>query len=78
MVAITYEMIHDMRVIPTDGGARGSGVRGYFGDSRGRWEGDTLVVEVTNFSDKTNYRGSRETLHLVERFTRSATVCATR
>ena len=71
VVAITYEMIHDTRIIYTDGRSHvGSGIRGYFGDSKGRWEGDTLVVDVTNFSDKTNYRGSRETLHLVERFKR--------
>ena len=72
VVALTYEMIHDTRIIRTDG-ARARRVpasRGYFGDSRGRWEGDTLVVEVTNVSDKNNYRGSRETLRLVERFTR--------
>jgi hypothetical protein len=74
VVAITYEMIHDTRIIPTDGRAPlPAGVRGYFGDSRGRWEGDTLVVDVTNFSEKNNYRGSRETLHLVERFTRTKT-----
>ena len=71
VVAITYEMIHDTRIIHTDGKPHvGALVRGYFGDSKGRWEGDTLVVDVTNFSDKTNYRGSRETLHLVERFKR--------
>ena len=71
VVAITYEMIHDTRIIYTDGKSHvGSGIRGYFGDSKGRWEGDTLVVDVTNFSDKTNYRGSRETLRLVERIKR--------
>ncbi|HEX5110110.1 MAG TPA: hypothetical protein VFV95_16780 [Vicinamibacterales bacterium] len=71
VVAITYEMIHDTRVIHTDGRAHaGSGVRSYFGDSLGHWEGDTLVVDVTNFSEKSNYRGSRETLHLIERFSR--------
>jgi hypothetical protein len=71
VVAITYEMIHDTRIIRTDGAAHvGPNVRGYFGDSKGRWEGDTLVVDVTNFSDKANYRGSRETLRLVERFRR--------
>ena len=70
-VAITYEMIHDTRIIPLDGRSHLSGtVRSYFGDSRGHWDGDTLVVDVTNFSDKTNYRGSRDTLHLIERFTR--------
>jgi hypothetical protein len=45
-------------------------VRQWWGDSRGRWEGDTLVVDVTNFTAKTDYQGSRENLHLVERFTR--------
>jgi hypothetical protein len=45
-------------------------IRQRFGDSRGRWDGKTLVVDVTNFSPKTDYRGSRENLHLVERFTR--------
>jgi hypothetical protein len=44
----------------------------WWGDSRGRWEGDTLVVDVTNFSPYTDYRGSRETLHLIERWTRIA------
>jgi hypothetical protein len=71
VVAITYEMIHDTRVIPITSGAHvGAGVRGYNGDSRGHWEGNTLVVDTTNFSDKTNFRGSRETLHIIERFTR--------
>jgi hypothetical protein len=45
-------------------------VRQWYGDSRGRWEGDTLVIDVTNFSPKTDYQGARENLHLVERFTR--------
>jgi hypothetical protein len=47
-------------------------IRQWFGDSRGRWEGDTLVVDVTNFSPKTDYRGSRDNLHLVERWTRTS------
>jgi hypothetical protein len=46
-------------------------IRQWYGDSRGHWEGDTLVVDVTNFSPKTDYRGSRENLHLVERWTRT-------
>ena len=74
VVALTYEMIHDTRIIYTDGKPHvGPGIRGYFGDSKGHWEGDTLVVDVANISDKNNYRGSRDTLHLVERFTRVGT-----
>jgi hypothetical protein len=70
-VAITYEMIHDTRVIPTDRRPHvGSAVQQYFGDSSGRWDGDTLVVDVTNFTRKTNYRGSSDALHLTERFKR--------
>jgi hypothetical protein len=70
-VAILQEMIHDVRVIPTDGRPHlPQSIRGWLGDSRGRWEGDTLVVDTTNFTDKTNFRGSRENLHVVERFTR--------
>jgi hypothetical protein len=70
-VAILQEMIHDARIIPLDGRPHlPQTVRGWLGDSRGRWEGDTLVVDTTNFTDKTNFRGSRENLHVVERFTR--------
>ena len=59
-VAIRYEMIHDARVIPLDGRPQlSSAIRQYFGDSRGHWEGDTLVVEVTNFpTNIVNYRGA--------------------
>jgi len=72
-VAITHEMVHDTRIIPLDGRARLSPkVHQWIGDSRGHWEGNTLVVDTANFSDKTNYRGSGATLHLVERFTRTA------
>jgi hypothetical protein len=46
-------------------------VRQWYGDSRGHWEGDTLVVDVTNFSPKTDYQGARENLHLIERWTRT-------
>jgi hypothetical protein len=70
-VAITYEMIHETRIIPLDGRDPISpAIRQYHGDSRGRWEGDTLVVSVKNFSDAVNYRGAGQNLHLVERFTR--------
>jgi hypothetical protein len=59
------------RVIPiTDRPHLPSRVRQWWGDSRGRWEGETLVVDVTNFSPKTDFQGSRENLHLVERWTR--------
>ncbi len=71
-VAITYEMIHDTRVIPIgDRPPLSSAIRMWLGDARGRWDGDTLVVETTNFTDKTSYRGSRKTLRLVERFIRA-------
>jgi len=70
-VAITYEMIHETRIIPVDGPDHiASNIRQYHGDSRGRWEGDTLVVDVRNFNDMVNYRGAGQNLHLVERFTR--------
>jgi hypothetical protein len=49
-----------------------SSVRQWYGDSRGRWEGDTLVIDVTNFSPKTDFQGSRENLHLIERWTRTS------
>ena len=71
-VAIRYEMIHDARVIPINGGAHlPPAMTQYFGDSRGRWEGDTLVVDVTNFpSNIVNYRGAGAGLRLTERFRR--------
>ena len=70
-VAIMQEMIHDVRIVPTDGSPHlPSNVRQWMGDSRGHWEGDTLVVDTTNFTDKTAFRGSSENLHVVERFRR--------
>jgi hypothetical protein len=70
-VVIYSEMMHDARIIPLDGRPHLSGsVRQWFGDSRGHWEGNTLVVETTNFTDKTNFRGAGENMRLVERFTR--------
>ncbi|HUK32953.1 MAG TPA: hypothetical protein VLV86_03520 [Vicinamibacterales bacterium] len=76
-VSIRYEMIHDARVIPLDDLARrphfSPKIRSYFGDSRGRWDGDTLVVDVTNFSAKAGYRGATTNLHVIERFTRTGT-----
>jgi hypothetical protein len=71
-VALTHEMIHETRVIPLDRQPFASGrIRGYLGDARGWWDGDTLVVETRNFSEKANYRGAGATLHLVERFRRA-------
>jgi len=71
-VALTYEMIHETRVIPLDGRPLASSrIGGYLGDARARWEDDTLVVETRHFSDKTNYRGAGAGLHLVERFRRT-------
>jgi len=70
-VGITQEEFHDTRVIPTDGRPHiPQNIRQWQGDSVGHWEGDTLVVDVTNFDDRRAWRGSTEALHLVERFTR--------
>lgn len=70
-VVILHEMIHDARIIPLDGRPHvPSDVRQWMGDGRGHWEGDTLVVETTNFSEKSNFRGANANLHLIERFTR--------
>jgi hypothetical protein len=70
-VAIVIEMLGGVRIIPTDGRRHsGSNFRQLMGDSVGHWDGDTLVVDTTNFTNKALYRGSAETLHLIERFTR--------
>src|SRR3982751_2628724 len=70
-VVIHTEMIHDARIVPLDGRPHlPPSVRSLLGDSRGHWDGDTLVAETTNFSDKTTVRGSGPGLRLVERFTR--------
>ena len=71
-VAIMQETIHDVRIIPTDGRPHlPADVHQLMGDSRGHWEGNTLVVDTTNFTDRTAFRGSSENLHVVERFTRT-------
>ena len=68
---IANEMIHDVRIVPLDGRPRlAAGIRRWQGDPRGHWDGDTLVVETTNFSDRTSFRGSDPRLRLVERFRR--------
>ncbi len=72
-VVFLMEAFHDARIIPIDGPPHlPEAVRQWNGDSRGHWEGDTLVVETRNFSPKSEYQGSAEGLHLVERFTRVA------
>ena len=74
-VGIYYEQGHGggaYRRIPVDGRPHlPSHLRQWLGDSVGHWDDDTLVVDTTNFSDQTNYRGSGENLHLVERFSRA-------
>ena len=75
-VVLLVEMIHDARIIPVDGRPHpGQGIRQWLGDSRGRWEGKTLVVETTNFNDRVNDRGltvfgAGKDVRLIERFTR--------
>jgi hypothetical protein len=69
-VMILVEMVHDIRVIRINGTHKPSTIRQLLGDSIGHWEGDTLVVDTTNFSDETHFRGSSENLHVIERFTR--------
>jgi len=72
-VVLVSELIHDARIIPLDGRPHlPQSIRHWHGDSRGRWEGSTLVVDTTNYSPKSNLLGSAENLHVVERFTRVA------
>jgi hypothetical protein len=77
---ISYEMIHDTRIVPVNGRPYiSSGIRQYLGDSRGTWHGDTLVIETKNFTDRTGVQGGNgnglrhsEDMRLVEHFTRIA------
>jgi hypothetical protein len=69
-VAIRYEMIHETRVVPTDNRPHASGrIRTFMGDAKGRWDGDTFVVETTNFDPRILYRNASESLTITERFT---------
>jgi hypothetical protein len=67
-IVIVNEMIHDARIVPMDGRPHGAVPR-WMGDSRGGWDGATLVVDTIGFTDKTGFRGADQKLHLVERFT---------
>ena len=72
-VMILIEMIHDARIIPLDDRPQPpEATRQWMGLSRGRWEGDTLVVETTNRNDKISFRGSSDRMRVTERFTRVA------
>jgi hypothetical protein len=66
---VLVEMVHDARIIRVNGTHEPSHIRKWLGDSVGRWEGDTFVAVTTNFTDKTQYRGSTENLKVTERFT---------
>jgi hypothetical protein len=71
-VAIDVEMVHQVRHIPLDGSPHlPANIRTWMGDSRGHWEGDTLVIDTTNFNDQVSYRGSDKNLHMIERLTRT-------
>jgi hypothetical protein len=72
-LVLFLEAIHEVRIIPLDGRPHlPQDMRQWAGDSRGRWEGDTLIVETTNFSPKSRFMGSAENLRVIERFTRVA------
>ncbi len=70
-VMILVEMVHDVRIIPLNKPHAPSNVKKWMGDSVAHYEGDTLVIDTTNFTDKTRFRGSSDKLHVVERFRRA-------
>lgn len=70
-VMLFSELVHDARIIRINGRHPPANIQHWLGDSIGRWQGDTLVVDSTNFSAKTHFKGSSERLHVVERFTRT-------
>ena len=70
-VTVFNEMIHETRIVPLDGRPHlDPNVRQWIGDSRGRWEGETLVIETTNYNNKKSFYRSSDDMHLIERFTR--------
>jgi len=69
-IMILSEMIHDARIVRMNAQHLSKNIRRWMGDSVGHWEGDTLVIDTTNFTDKTRFRGSTENLHVIERLTR--------
>jgi hypothetical protein len=71
-VLILNEIIHDVRIVRMSAGHLPPAIRNWLGDSVGRWDDDTLVVETTNFTDKTRFRGSGDGLRVIERFTRAS------
>ena len=72
-MVLTMEFVHEARIVPLDGRSHlPQDIRQWSGDSRGRWEGNVLVVDTTNFSPHSTFMGSAENLHMVERFTRVA------
>ena len=70
-IMILAEMVHDVRTVRMNAQHLPKNTRLWLGDSVGHWEGDTLVVDTTNFTDKTRFYGSSENLHVIERFTRT-------
>jgi hypothetical protein len=69
-VMIFSEMVHDARIVRMNAQHLPKSIRRWMGDSVGHWEGDTLVIDTTNFNDKTHFSGSTESLHVIERLTR--------
>ncbi|HWE53360.1 MAG TPA: hypothetical protein VG273_26440 [Bryobacteraceae bacterium] len=72
-IMILVEMVHDVRIVRMNATHQPARVRLWLGDSIGHWDGDTLVVDTTNFTDKTRFRGASPGLHVIERFTRTGT-----
>jgi hypothetical protein len=69
-IMILSEMVHDARVVRMNAEHLPKSIRRWMGDSVGHWDGDTLVIDTTNFNDKTRFRGATENLHVIERLTR--------